>query len=226
MTEIDAQRHSAASLTSHAVEMAAEVGIDGLTVRGLARRAGVYPAAVAHHLGDLDNIRFLVADEVVAQIEIPQPVEPGDWRGWLTELALSGYEVIARYPGTYAYIARTGPTGPREVRIIDATMQFLVAAGLDHREAAMVYGSFIAHVGSAADLAALFVLHAEGRAARRKVFNRTMADVAGLHPGLAMALPTFAVWDHGEAFRFGLELLLDGIEARVAATGRGEPAGS
>ena len=215
----DPGRHSAASLTVHAIDLTAEVGIDRLTVRGLARRAGLYPAAVTHHLGDLEAIQFRVADEVVARIEIPPPPLSADrWRSWLLALAESGYGVIARYPGVYTFIARTGPSSPSQVRIIDATMQVLSNAGLDDYQAALVYGTFIAHVGASADLAALFELHAEGRPERRAEFTLSLVNVAGLHPGLRIALPTFAHWDHEAAFRFGLDLLLDGIEARITAS--------
>ncbi|MGH1506374.1 MAG: TetR/AcrR family transcriptional regulator [Acidimicrobiales bacterium] len=211
--------HSASSLTATAVDLVREVGMEGFTVRELARRAGVFPTTVSHHLGDLEAVRRAVSDAVIAMVEIPPPpTRPDRWRTWLERLALDGYQVIARHPGTYLYIARVGPSCPSQVAIIDATMQVLVAAGLDDHEAALTYGAFIGHIGQSADLAAMMNLHAAERPERRAEFIATVTGVAGLHAGLAAALPTFAEWDHDEAFRYGLDRLLDGIEMRLSAS--------
>lgn len=211
--------HSPESLTELAVEITRESGLDGLTVRALARRAGVYPTVVYHHLGDLDQVHFTVADVVVGMIEIPSS-DPAHWREWLVELAHSGYRVIAQHPGVYRYIARNGPSSPNQVRLIDATMQTLSKTGLDDEDAAYAYGAFISHVGGSADLAAMAALDAHRRAQVVERFQRNISNVAALHPGLSRAVPTFMRWDHERACWYALDLLLDGIEHRVAGLGR------
>jgi AcrR family transcriptional regulator len=207
--------HSAESLTRLAIDITCESGLDGLTVRALARRAGVYPAVVYHHLGDLDQVHFTVADAVVGMIDIPSS-DGVTWREWLLELAERGYEVIARHPGVFRYIARNGPSSPNQVRMIDATMQVLSRAGLGDEDASYTYGAYINHVGGAADLAAMSALDADRHEVVVERFQRNLGNVAALHPGLQRAVPTFVTWDHERAFRFALDLLLDGIDRRLA----------
>jgi AcrR family transcriptional regulator len=206
--------HSAESLTELALAITRESGLDGLTVRALARRAGVYPAVVYHHLGDLDAVHFAVSDVVVGMIEIPKN-DPERWREWLTDLAHNGYRVIAQHPGVYRYIARNGPSSPSQVRVIDATMQVLSRAGLDDEDASYAYGAFINHVGASADLAATSALDVHRHSEVVERFQRNIGNVAALHPGLRRAVPTFMSWDHDRAFVFTLELLMDGIANRV-----------
>jgi AcrR family transcriptional regulator len=209
--------HSASSITAHAVALTREVGLDGLTVRALARRAGVFPAVVYHHVGDLDAVRYAVADAVVGMIEIPPPpAAPGAWREWLEQLARNGYAVIAAHPGIYGYIARNGPSSQSQVLLIDATMQVLSRAGLRDDDAAYCYGAFISHVGAAADLAAAFALQADRLDEIGARFERHIVNVAALHPGVQRALPSFLTWDHERACWYTLALILDGIERRIA----------
>lgn len=207
--------HSTASITRHALEFTREVGLDGITIRALARRAGVFPTVVYHHVGDLETVRYAVADAVVAAIEIPPPIDDSsEWRSWLSALAENGYATLSAYQGVYPFITRTGPSSPSQLRVIDAAMQVLAGAGLSDRDATFGYNAFIAHVGASADTAARFALHADERPARRAEFERRVRDVAALHPGLARTIPFFSEWDHTEGFRVTLELLLDGIERR------------
>jgi AcrR family transcriptional regulator len=212
----DHRGHSAASLTELAVALTREVGLDGLTLRAFARRAGVSPGVVYHHIGDLDAVRFAVADTVVAMIEIPPPpAAPGEWRRWLERLARNGYEVIGLHPGVYGYIARNGPSSPNQVLLIDAAMQVLSGAGLSDEDAAYSYSAFISHVGAAADLAAIFALQADRLDEIGARFERNISNVAALHPGVLRALPSFVSWDHERACWYTLDLILDGIERRL-----------
>lgn len=207
--------HSADSLTQLAIEITRESGLEGLTVRALARRAGVYPAVVYHHLGDLDEVHFTVADVVAGMIEIPS-TDPVRWRSWVVELARSAYRVMAEHPGVYGYIARSGPSSPNQVRVIDAAMQVLLGAGLDDEDASYSYGAIMNHVGASADLAAWSALDADRHEQIAERFQRNIGNVAALHPGLLRAVPTFMSWDFERSCWYTLDLILDGIEERIA----------
>jgi AcrR family transcriptional regulator len=203
-------------LTALATTITSEIGLDDLTIREVARRAGVFPTVVYHHIGDLEAVRFAVADAVIGSIEVPaRPTSApkSAWRHWFVELAEHAYDVLSRHQGVFPYIARTGPSSPSQIRIIDACVQVLSAAGLDDHDASLCYGALIHHVGSSADLHASFAL-LDPNDGRRDLFEQRLRNVAALHPGLQRALPHFQTWDHVEAYRYGLDLLLDGIEIR------------
>lgn len=64
-----------------------EVGLNGFTMRALARRLGTYPATIYWHVGNrtevLSAVSALVLDEVIA--ELPDLATP--WDEWLIETA-------------------------------------------------------------------------------------------------------------------------------------------
>lgn len=217
--------HSPTSLTAIAMAISSEIGLDALTIREVARRAGVFPTVVYHHIGDVDAVRFAVADAVIASIEVPpipatsRTAARSAWRPWFLDFAANAYSVLCRHQGVFPYIARTGPSSPSQIRIIDTCMQVLSAAGLDDHDAALSYGALIHHVGSSADLHASFAL-LDPNDGRRATFEQRLRNVAALHPGLQRALPHFQRWDHTEAYRYGLDLLLDGIHLRRRSTHR------
>lgn len=214
-------RHSAASLTALAVDLVAANGLDALTIRSIARRAGVFPTVVYHHIGDLDAVRFAVADAVVDTIDVPPPLRrPAEWRNWLVELAQHTYGALSGHQGVFPFIARTGPSSPSQIRVIDACMQLLSEAGLDDRDASFCYGAYINQVGSSAEIAAVFALHDRGDGQRRAQFGQQLRNVAALHPGLQRALPHFESWDHVTAFAYSLDLILDGIDRRLRSARR------
>lgn len=193
-------------------------GLESLTIRHLARALDAYPASIYHHIGDLHQLREAVCDEIVAGFHIPPvPIDHGAWHQWIAEFAQGARHVLRQHAGVFTFVARHGPTNPNQLRVIDATMQVLVGAGLSHRTAAYTYGSIIYYVGNFAEREAQLDLENVDRDTMRAAFEKRAHDQGALLPGVAMAAPHFAAWDPDEAFRFGLDPILDWIATATKA---------
>jgi AcrR family transcriptional regulator len=108
----------------------AERGVAGFSLREVARRSGVSPAAPAHHFGDAQGLLEAVA--TVAFDGLTAALEAGNARGGndpVARLREQGVEYIAfarRYPGRFGLMFRTGVArGPELERASHAAFAVL-----------------------------------------------------------------------------------------------------
>jgi AcrR family transcriptional regulator len=82
-------------------EAAHELGLEGLTLRGVADHLGVSIAALYHHVSSKDDL-MRVAAEYSAE-RVPKPHDRGQhWAVWLYEWAAYNREVFVAQPGLLA----------------------------------------------------------------------------------------------------------------------------
>ncbi len=99
-----------AALIDASEAVLAERGLEGFSLREVARRSGVSPAAPAHHFGDLQGLLHAVADQGFG--ELAQALEAGNKRGGIDPVARLreqgvGYVGFAlRYPGRFGLMFR------------------------------------------------------------------------------------------------------------------------
>ena len=111
----DAYHHGALreALIEASESVLAERGLEGFSLREVARRSGVSPAAPAHHFGDADGLLTAVA--TLAFDGLTAALEAGNVRGGTNPVARMreqgvGYVGFAlRYPGRFGLMFRTGP---------------------------------------------------------------------------------------------------------------------
>jgi AcrR family transcriptional regulator len=88
-------------LTKHLLELARDVGVDKVTMRGLAAHAGTSASSVYYHVKDKSEMLDLLIDAVVESIEIPTS---GDWEQRLIELYVNAWRVLITVPGIAALL--------------------------------------------------------------------------------------------------------------------------
>jgi len=79
-----------------ATAMIDEVGIERFSVRALAERLGVFPAAIYWYLPTRNAILAAVVNHCVRDID-PR-TDPADWKAWLRELFYCYRAVVRRHP--------------------------------------------------------------------------------------------------------------------------------
>lgn len=95
----------------------AERGAEGFSLREVARRSGVSPAAPAHHFGDAEGLLTAVATQAFEGLTAA--LEAGNQRGGtdplarLREQGLSYVGFALRHPGRFGLMFRTGARGVR-----------------------------------------------------------------------------------------------------------------
>ncbi|WNO74834.1 MULTISPECIES: TetR/AcrR family transcriptional regulator [unclassified Streptomyces] len=206
---------TAEKIIDAAVELTAERGLDGWSIRQIATKLDVWPGVVAHHVGDREAVVMAVTDQVIGRIPVPDPDVP--WRDWFSSLTFDGRAVLKQYPGVARRLVVVGPNVPSALPTIDTGIKVLLLAGFgDH--ATEIYRYLL---NSAFMLVAVEDDRDSFFPSARADMGRTMAAFAAdpNRPGLAAA-GAQAVARSEDAgaqdlafFRLTVERSLDGAEA-------------
>jgi AcrR family transcriptional regulator len=194
-------------------------GLTSLTIRSLAAELGVKPMAVYHHVANKGEILDALIDLVFAEIELPAP--GGDWRPEMERRARSAREVLGRHRWAIGLLeSRTAP-GPANLRHHDTVIATLREAGFSAELTAHAYALLDGYVyGFALQEAALPF---EGPESLGEVAGPIMELMsAGEYPHLVEMATSYYLqpgYDFADEFEFGLRLVLDGIEGRLAVEG-------
>lgn len=205
-------------LVRAALELLDAAGMDGLTMRNLAQRLGVQAASLYNHIRDKRDVLTLVADAITGEVPSPDPTL--DWRAALGQIAHDYRRVLLAHRDAASVLAVTPPLGPRRLRVMDDVLGVLRRAGLsdqDVGDAGWVFNTYV--TGFVLDEQTQIVT-AEGEARSAEVANWFRQLPPEQFPNIvAMAEPLL---DNASdrRFSFGLELLLDGLAARVGPTRR------
>lgn len=110
-----------------AVRLADLNGVDGLSMRQLARSLGAGAMSLYHYVASRDELLDAMVDVVFAEIELP--TLDGDWHAAMRRQAESARRVLARHPWAIALMeSRTSP-GPANLRHREAFTACLRQAG-------------------------------------------------------------------------------------------------
>ncbi|ARZ68832.1 TetR/AcrR family transcriptional regulator C-terminal domain-containing protein [Streptomyces sp. HU2014] len=210
-------------------------------MRGLGQRLNSAATAVYWHVKNKDNLVTLAGDRVWGEVGLPD-LDAVDWRTAATAMATDLYAMFARHPWLVQAFATHLFHGEGKARHDDHNLAVYEKAGFTGPQADRAAGAVFTYVlGNASGAAAMVSLtrriEREGGDAE-EAFGATMkeaAEVASRFPrlrariGAAASTDPAASLDPGayaeapaDTFAFGLQALLDGLEARLrgADTGR------
>jgi len=114
-------------------------GFHELSMRGLARELGVYPAAVYWHAGNRAELLALVSERVMQEIELPD--DSLDWQAWLLELGLRARRVLGGHPRFASYFITNIQISGRMLLLADAAIGKLAQAGFRGDDLVEAYNS-------------------------------------------------------------------------------------
>ncbi len=196
-----------------AVALADRVGMEGFTIRKLATQLDVKPMTIYHHVPNKEAIIDGMVDRVFSEIDLP-PTDV-DWKDAITIRSRSTRAVLSCHPwATPLMESRTNP-GPATLLHHDAVLKCFRDAGFSLPLTAHAYALVDSYVyGFALQEARLPATGGEEMAAlATEIADRVSLDD---YPHL-LELTTDHILQPGYDFRaefdFGLELILDGLEA-------------
>lgn len=195
-----------------------DVGLDGLTMRGLAKRLGIQAASLYWHVRDKQDLLGQMAEEICASMREPDRTLP--WQQQLEALAQEYRRVLKSHRDAARVLAASGgPSGPHRLRLTEIVLRTLLDAGLDPQDAAYAGRLLNAYV-------VMFVTEeaqAASAAAARGPGGASPEDHAWVaelppsdFPSLVTLAPYLAAGDAEERFQFGIEILQSGLERRLA----------
>jgi AcrR family transcriptional regulator len=177
-----------------------EDGLEGFTMRALAKRLRADPMAVYRHFDGKDALLAALCDRVLA--DLAWPAEGATWREAVGSLAFGVRARMLEHRGLVPVLTAapiTQATAVAARRVLGA----LVEAGFDAEAAADGLGSVMAYVLG-------FVAFEHAAPATPDGVDAAAGDDALLRRTLA--------WGDGDRdFAAGLELVLDGLAGRLAA---------
>lgn len=202
-------------LVDAALEVARERGLDGVTMREVARRTDSTPMAAYHHVADRAELIRLVVEEIGARLELGH-----DGEDWDVRLRIWAHEIraaLGEYPGTAGWLLVNPPAGPHALVILETALAALVDAGLDESDAAECYMALANWVLCRCDVEDQRRLAGAGTEERRQQeFAELIAGAEPEQVPLSRRLAQeFARLTPDVAFDAGLDLVLDGIRARM-----------
>ncbi|WP_305707395.1 TetR/AcrR family transcriptional regulator [Nocardioides sp.] len=200
---------------SAACRVADRAGAEAITMRRVAQELDVEAMSLYHHVANKEAILDGVVDMVFAAIQLP-PAGHGDWREAIRPRARSMRAVLSQHRWALGLMDSRRDPGPATLRHHDALLGVLREAGFTLPMTAHAVSIIDSYIGG-------FVLQ------EANLPVKTADDLSEVAGGILEHLPeeeyphlTELIVDHalqpgydfsGE-FDYGLELILDALEAR------------
>jgi AcrR family transcriptional regulator len=189
-------------------------GVEAITMRRVAQELGVEAMSLYHHVPNKDAILDGVVDRVFAAIELPAAGH-GDWRAAIRARALSARAVLSRHSWALGLMDSRRDPGPATLRHHDAVLGVLRRAGFALPMAAHAVSLIDSYVSG-------FVLQEANlpmasREEVEEVAGGILQDLPDGLPYLTEMIVEHALrpgYDHAGEFDYGLDLILDALEAR------------
>ena len=196
-----------------AVALADKIGIEAFTIRKLATELDVKPMTIYHHIANKEAILDGMVDIIFSEID--QPPTDTDWKTAIRQRAQSARAVLAHHPwATPLMESRTTP-GAVTLRHHEAVIGCFRRGGFSIAMTAHAYALIDSYIYG-------FALQAANMPATG---GDEMADLAETiidplpadqYPHLVELTTEHVLqpgYDFGDEFKFGLDLILDGLEA-------------
>lgn len=205
-----------------AMEILDEEGLDGLSMRRLGTKLDAGATSLYWHVAHKDELLELVVDEVLGEVYVP---EPGDtsWRIAASVVANGMRSALLRHTWVLGLLGRHPTLGPNAMRLGERLVALFAAAGFTNIELSHATALLNSHaIGSATSEAAIkSALSRTGM-----TYAEVAEDVEPHLERLAPDNPEYTKWRQevaplnrdpekllADTYAFGLERILDGLEA-------------
>jgi AcrR family transcriptional regulator len=234
MTSPRARTEQRAHLSSErvleaAVALAARDGIESLSMRKLADRLGAGAMSLYHYFPSKDELLDAMVDVVFAEIEPPGTDE--DWRAAMRRRAISTREALNRHRWAVGLMESRPTPGLTSLRLHDAVLGCLREAGFSIELTIQAYSVLDAYIYgfSLQEKQVPFESAEESAAVAEKqtvefaerAAERQLGALEDEFPHLAEVVAGHVAkvgFDFAAAFEYGLDLILDALEQRRAAS--------
>ncbi len=201
-----------------ALEILDEVGMEAFSMRLLADRLGSGTATLYRHFAGRDELMAHVVDRILGKIHVETDDEiPGnpEWQEATARGANALRDVLGSHPNALPLLVSRVPVGPNALAHRERSLAALLACGFPRDLAAQAYTA-VAHyvLGFALQQDAPAAPNEDDAASLRGFYLGLDDDI---YPATRAAATELTSVPPDDEFRFGLQLLLDGIERARAA---------
>jgi AcrR family transcriptional regulator len=208
-------RYSREQIARAALDLVDADGMEALTMQRLAERLGAGTMTLYGYFRSRDELLDAIVDAAVEGVDLPRST--GTWREQLRETVLAVGRALTEHPAVVEIRVRRPILRPDALQFAERVIGLLREAGFDAEEAASGFRAIFTYTFGFAALSP----------------ERTSGDARHLATAVAASLEaerfpnlveTRREWTEAMAgaaqFDYGLDRLLDGLEARLAHRGR------
>lgn len=190
-------------IVAAALEIVAEDGVAGLSLRSLAGRLSSSTSTLYRHVANRAELLALVFDELLGEVLEDEPAAERRWDEECRAVATRLFTVLSRHRGSAGLVGDAIPVGPNALALRERLFGILTGAGfpLD------VAGTAVATLGH---YAIGFAMQSAGSPAEPQTVDHLNGVDAGRYPltaGGSAGLPI----PLDVEFAFGLDLILRGL---------------
>jgi AcrR family transcriptional regulator len=193
-----------------AVDLADREGIATLSMRKLAEALGVEAMSLYHHVPNKDAILDGMVDVVFGEIELPR----GEWKAAMRRRAISSRQALLRHRWAVGLMDSRRNPGPATLRHHDAVIGCLREAGFSIAMAAHAFSVLDSYIYGFAlqELNLPFSSTEELEEMADAILEHLPADEYPYFTEMVVGHALKPGYAYAKEFRFGLELILDGLE--------------
>ena len=214
------------AIVQAAMTVADAEGLEAVSMGRVARALGFTPMSLYRHLGRKDELLQLMWN-ASAQGAEQLVLEGNGWRERLLNWALIQREMLDRHPWITQMPMAAPPMAPNSLHFVERGLQALDPTPLADADKLKIIGLISSYTLSEArmanDAARAFAAASDRDSAAPPSFEALLAQLIdeATFPRLYRIAMTSRARDQAteaEAYRWGLERILDGVQALIAAT--------
>jgi len=186
-------------------------GLEAVTMRRVARGVGVEAMSLYNHVHDKDDLLNGVVEQVMREFPFPHEHASGDWLETGRDVARAWRNLLRSHPSAIQLFAeRKSPIASEDgLRPMDVALTALRNAGLSERDAVQAFHTIGGYIFG-------YVMMETGRLFGDPADAHDVPDISPQRlPSVAACAPYLASCDFDEQFEFGLDLMIEGLRAKV-----------
>lgn len=206
------------SVVAAALEVADRHGIEGLTMRGLARELKVEAMSLYHHFASKELLLDAMIDRVYSEVTLPDP--GGPWRKELRRRSISVRATLRRHPWALPLMESRHAPGPANLAYHEANIACLRSAGFSPDQVAHAYAVVDAFVYGFVLQESTLPFDSGGEAATM-IQETPFGEALAPYPNMGWFVQHVVLaprYSFAHEFEPGLDLVLDGLAARFASS--------
>jgi AcrR family transcriptional regulator len=197
-----------------------EEGLDALSMRRLGKELGAGATSLYWHVRNKDELLDLIVDRIIGEV-VDELGEPQGWRAWMRAAAPALRRVLLRHRGVAPIMGERPTFGPNAIQALEDVLTALRADGFAPLPALLAATTLVNWASGFAIFEVRDPVGSTASDADREAFvAEMMTFIASLpperFPTTIELVPVGATISADDQFAYGLDVILDGIEAREA----------
>jgi AcrR family transcriptional regulator len=194
-----------------AVALADEHGLDELSMRKLGAELGVEAMSLYNHVEDKGDIFDGMIDSVFSSIPLPEP--EASWQDAVRGVGAGAMDRFTTHPWVVTLLMQRGNFGPGALMFMDHVLAVFSAAGFSDEDTHHAWQMMASHTMG---LAFQSATNPGGHEPGFENVESVLAQLGDRFPNVVRLAPLLAQCEFDTEYLFGLEIIIDGLEARLA----------